>query len=141
MYFPAHPFPPNWEFQPIDCSTGKEVDVHRFIVEKHKAEYDQVLDLFTSSLGATAEIVKIERVQNPRLYEIFEGQKKNMSNGGNEMRLFHGTAKDAVQNINKSGFNRAYCGKNGNTFLHPCMGYTRKWYLVSYRVSHCVKNS
>ena len=124
MYFPAHPFPPNWEFQPIDCSTGKEVDVHRFIVEKHKTEYDQVLDLFTSSLGATAEIVKIERIQNPRLYEIFEGQKKNMSNGGNEMRLFHGTAKDAVKNINKSGFNRAYCGKNGKlicftSLLHP----------------------
>ena len=36
-----------------------------------------------------------------------------MSNGGNEMRLFHGTAEDAVKNINMSGFNRAYCGKNG----------------------------
>ena len=59
------------------------------------------------------EVVKIERIQNPRLYEIFEGQKKKMSNGGNEMRLFHGTATGAVKNINMSGFNRAYCGKNG----------------------------
>ena len=113
--FLAYPFPSNWEFQPIDCSTGKECDVHRFTLEKHSTEYDQVHDKFKGSLGSAmpnAEVVKIERIQNPRLYEIFEGQKK-MSNGGNEMRLFHGTAKDAVKNINMSGFNRAYCGKHG----------------------------
>ena len=116
LYFLAYPFLSNWEFQPIDCSTGKECDVHRFILEKRSAEYDQVHDLFKGSLGyavPNAEVVKIERIQNPRLYEIFEGQKKKMSNGGNEMRLFHRTAKQAVKNINMSGFNRAYCGKNG----------------------------
>lgn len=60
-----------------------------------------------------AKVVKIERIQNPRLYQIYEGQKQKMSNGGNEMELFHGTAETAVENINTTGFNRAYCGKNG----------------------------
>ena len=86
--------------------------------------------MFKGSLGSAvpnAEVVKIERIQNPRLYEIFEGQKKRMSNGGNEMRLFHGTAKDAVKNINMSGFNRVGCGKNGKlicfvTFRHRRTG-------------------
>jgi hypothetical protein len=73
--------------------------------------------MFKVSLVTTppknAEVVKIERIQNPRLYQIYEEQKKKMSNGGNEMRLFHGTAKTAVENINTAGFNRGFCGKNG----------------------------
>jgi hypothetical protein len=82
-------------------------------------EYDQIHDMFKGSLTTVlpnAEVVRIERIQNPRLHQIYEGQKKTMSNGGNEMRLFHGTAKTAVQNINTTGFNRSYCGKNGKVF-------------------------
>ncbi|CAB4045471.1 poly [ADP-ribose] polymerase 14-like, partial [Paramuricea clavata] len=113
------PLPPNWEFQPIDCSTGKERDIHRFTIEKHDMEYDQIHDMFKASLITTlpnAEVVRIERIQNPRLHEIYEGQKKKMSNGGNEMRLFQGTEKAAVENINTTGFNRAYCGRNAVKF-------------------------
>ena len=72
--------------------------------------------MFRASLSITtpnAEVIKIERIQNPRLYQIYEGQKKKMTDGGNEMKLYHGTAKNAVETINKTGFNRAYCGKNG----------------------------
>ena len=72
--------------------------------------------MFIASLAITtpnAEVIKIERIQNPRLYQIYEGQKKKMINGGNEMKLYHGTARSAVENINNTGFNRAYCGKNG----------------------------
>ena len=117
--FLAFPLPPNWDFQPIDCSTGKERDVHRFTIDKSDMEYDQIHDMFKGSLTTVlpnAEVVRIERIQNPRLHQIYEGQKKTMSNGGNEMRLFHGTAKTAVQNINTTGFNRSYCGKNGKVF-------------------------
>ena len=75
--------------------------------------------LALSPLMPNTEVVKIERIQNPRLYQIYEGQKAQMSNGGNEMRLFHGTAKMAVKNINTTGFNRAYCGKNGMLAAPP----------------------
>jgi hypothetical protein len=115
LIFLAFPFPPNWEFQPIDCSTGKELEVHRFTINEQSAEYDQINDMFKASLLIStalvnAEIVKIERIQNPGLHQIYEEQKKKMSNGGNEMRLFHGTAKTAVENINTAGFNRSRCG-------------------------------
>lgn len=30
-----------------------------------------------------------------------------------ERRLWHGTSKDALVNIYAGGFNRSYCGKNG----------------------------
>jgi hypothetical protein len=122
--FLAFPLPPNWEFQPIDCFTGKERDVHRFTIEKNDIEYDRIHDMFKASLALSpsmpnTEVVKIERIQNPRLHQIYEGQKAQMSNGGNEMRLFHGTAKMAVENINATGFNRADCGKNGKLAAPP----------------------
>lgn len=32
----------------------------------------------------------------------------------NERKLWHGTANESVASINTYGFNRSYCGKNGN---------------------------
>jgi hypothetical protein len=39
-------------------------------------------------------------------------------NGGfeNEKILYHGTNEENIQNISKKGFNRSYCGTNGNFF-------------------------
>ena len=34
-----------------------------------------------------------------------------------ERRLWHGTCKDALNNIYAGGFNRSYCGKNGMSRL------------------------
>ena len=98
--------------------------MHRFTIDKNDIEYDRIHDMFKASLALSpsmpnTEVVKIERIQNPRLHQIYEGQKAQMSNGGNEMRLFHGTAKMAVDNINTTGFNRAYCGKNGKLAAPP----------------------
>lgn len=59
----------------------------------------------------------MERVQNPTLFRQYQAKKAHMEkqNTGiqNEKTLWHGTAVDAVQNINNYGFNRSYCGKNG----------------------------
>ena len=60
----------------------------------------------------------MERIQNPVLYKQYMNRKQDMDaiNGttpSNERRLWHGTSGDCVTNINKSGFNRSYCGKNG----------------------------
>lgn len=56
------------------------------------------------------------------LHQQFEAklkllQKQNSTGCANERKLWHGTANDTVANINTYGFNRSYCGKNGNTFL------------------------
>lgn len=32
--------------------------------------------------------------------------------------LWHGTSADALESINLHGFNRSYCGKNGEVFIY-----------------------
>lgn len=45
--------------------------------------------------------------------KLLEGQ--NPAGTTNERKLWHGTANESVSsNINTYGFNRSYCGKNGN---------------------------
>jgi len=39
--------------------------------------------------------------------------KHSNAGGQTERMLWHGTAKDALDNIYAGGFNRSYCGKNG----------------------------
>lgn len=44
--------------------------------------------------------------------KLLEGQ--NSVGTTNERKLWHGTANESVASINTYGFNRSYCGKNGN---------------------------
>lgn len=44
--------------------------------------------------------------------KLLEGQ--NPAGTTNERKLWHGTANESVASINTYGFNRSYCGKNGN---------------------------
>lgn len=83
----------------------------------HANEYKKVADevLKTSSITIT----KIQRVQNPTLYRVYMVRKDQMEQkkGSNERTLFHGTAEGSCASINKTGFNRSYCGKNGKLQL------------------------
>ncbi|XP_028398972.1 protein mono-ADP-ribosyltransferase PARP14-like [Dendronephthya gigantea] len=129
----AFPFPKNWEYQPIDGSTGQELQVFRFNIEKQDTEYDEIHDKFLASLSLAAnvpnvEVVKIERIQNPGLYQLYQGKKKKMCNDGNELDLYHGTTKDAVEKINCTGFNRSYCGKNAVKFGNGVYFAREAWY-------------
>ncbi|NXL85340.1 PAR14 polymerase, partial [Alectura lathami] len=61
-------------------------------------------------------IEKIERIQNPFLWQAYQIQKKSLcmknKNKNNEKLLFHGTSKCSLSNINYNGFNRSFAGKN-----------------------------
>jgi len=77
-------------------------------------EYIDVKNHFESTTPGM-EILKIERIQNPRLYVMYTAHKKTMDkddspNKINEQKLFHGCAKDAAQKIIHQGFNRSYAG-------------------------------
>ena len=100
--------------QPKD-SSGKEQEVHLVQLDpvSNSNEYNKVADEIRKT--ASINITKIERVQNPGLYRAYVVKKEQMEqkNGANEKFLFHGTAKDSCSSINKFGFNRSYCGKNG----------------------------
>ena len=38
----------------------------------------------------------------------------------NERELWHGTAADALDEIHSTGFNRGFCGKNGELWIRAC---------------------
>jgi len=65
---------------------------------------------------------QIERVENRRLYELYQVDKSyversNKQGGINERQLWHGTTHEASENICLYGFNRSYCGRNGIIML------------------------
>ncbi|KAJ0005343.1 hypothetical protein NQD34_015237 [Periophthalmus magnuspinnatus] len=77
-------------------------------------EYSTVEQQFKASCNRN--IIKIERVQNPALWQSLQIKKRAMDvkNGhqNNERQLFHGTSQDTIAFINEHGFNRSYAGKN-----------------------------
>ncbi|KAM5334735.1 protein mono-ADP-ribosyltransferase PARP14 [Glossophaga mutica] len=83
------------------------------------AEYDRVANVFNQTCS-NFKIEKIERIQNPHLWKVYQIQKKNMDekNGHikNERLLFHGTDANSLPHVNKNGFNRNYAGKNAAAY-------------------------
>ncbi|NXA42768.1 PAR15 polymerase, partial [Eudromia elegans] len=61
-------------------------------------------------------IEKIERVQNPSLWQNYQIKKNDLDkknkNCVNERLLFHGTAASSLSEINYRGFDRGFAGRN-----------------------------
>ena len=114
MAVPAH-----WVSQPNDPN-GREKKVHLVTLSPGMPEYILVEKNFQASMKVST-IVSIERVQNPALNGIYETRKAKMDEGpkgSNEMRLFHGTARENLDKINTYGFNRNYAGAHGQYVSH-----------------------
>lgn len=85
-------------------------------------EYEEVQTLFLTTLGTIqAEIVSIERIQNPSLYLPYAAKKHAMMQRYGpdfkcERKLFHGTAEDTTHKINVQGFNRSFAGTANGVF-------------------------
>ncbi|XP_033019276.1 protein mono-ADP-ribosyltransferase PARP14 [Lacerta agilis] len=105
---PSVPVPTQWEDM-----KGHRVKV--VLLQPAAAEYKEVEKKFRSSCPAN-KIEKIERVQNPYLWNSYQLKKQDMdkknSHNRNELILFHGTPASTVTPINHTGFNRSYAGKN-----------------------------
>ncbi|XP_012497612.1 PREDICTED: poly [ADP-ribose] polymerase 14 [Propithecus coquereli] len=82
-------------------------------------EYSAVANKFNQTCSQFV-IEKIERIQNPDLWNSYQAKKKTMDakNGhtANEKQLFHGTDVGSVPHVNSNGFNRSYAGKNATAF-------------------------
>ena len=112
---------------PVDGS-GKELVWHPVTLSPTDQEYQEVLQEFEKTMttgfnvsGKThySSILAIKRIQNPTLYGTYMMRRKQMNEANptghqnEKKRLFHGCPVDAVENINKTGYNRSYCGRNG----------------------------
>ncbi|XP_067664224.1 protein mono-ADP-ribosyltransferase PARP14-like [Haliotis asinina] len=87
-------------------------------------ELENVTSLFHAKRQSTSEnidIKQVHRIQNPLLHKKYraEEERLHIQNGWdniNERILWHGTSKDAVDKINRNGFDRSYSGKNNTKF-------------------------
>ena len=119
------PLPKHWAPMPRHDSTVHKVELH-----PGSPEYQDVVSKFQATAGAL-KVQKIERIQNPHLYQSYMVRKQKMDKdiGGNyERELFHGTDAKNINHINTQGFNRSLCGANGKslkrkeTFYHLVTG-------------------
>jgi len=75
---------------------------------------------FKATAGAV-NVLKIERIQNPHLYQCYIVRKRKMDKDlgrNSERQLFHGTDAENISHINTQGFNRSLCGTNGKWLHH-----------------------
>nr|XP_056717390.1 protein mono-ADP-ribosyltransferase PARP14-like [Euleptes europaea] len=100
--------PKNWE--DMNGALVKSV-----ALQASTPEYQGVETKFRASCR-TQKIEKIERIQNPYLWQSYKVKKEEMDNKNghenNEKVLFHGTPSSTITPINQTGFNRSYAGKN-----------------------------
>lgn len=122
---------------PKDPNTDKEVLCHVVELDPKSPEYQEVEQDFSSSLGAVGTlllgktlpyrgILKIQRIQNQKLYSQYIARKRFMDRSNpkgyqNEQRLFHGCSGNVTDDINHEGLNRSFAGKNGELCV---WGYT-----------------
>ncbi|KAM9391546.1 protein mono-ADP-ribosyltransferase PARP14-like [Pholidichthys leucotaenia] len=80
-------------------------------------EYTDVERNFRKTGLTKTNIIKIERVQNPTLWQSYSLMKKQLEmknkHTNNEQLLFHGTGSNSIDLINTKGFNRSYAGRHG----------------------------
>ena len=82
-------------------------------------EYNNALKTFHITLPPSlCEIIAVKRIQNPQLYRKYLTMKADMKENCPEdcqleRELFHGTTKNACNDINHQGFNKIFAGKNG----------------------------
>ncbi|CAI9714776.1 protein mono-ADP-ribosyltransferase PARP14-like [Octopus vulgaris] len=105
------PIPDTW-------SPMEDEELIKIVPVTNGSEYDDIQATFRRNLPSY-RIIKIERIQNKALYHGYQALKRKYEaenpNITNEVDgLWHGTAEGAVDGINKSGFNRSYCSKNGS---------------------------
>ncbi|KAM9318418.1 protein mono-ADP-ribosyltransferase TIPARP [Pholidichthys leucotaenia] len=115
---PPSPFPETW----LPMMTSQ--DFLRVPVSREDRSYRIVYSLFHKTVSETKfRIIKIQRVQNPFLWEKYKRKKEYMSRRMSEMdrllserHLFHGTSADVVDGICKHNFDPRVCGKHATMF-------------------------
>uniref|UniRef100_A0A4W5R591 Poly (ADP-ribose) polymerase family, member 12a n=1 Tax=Hucho hucho TaxID=62062 RepID=A0A4W5R591_9TELE len=107
--------PPHWDKGALPDFTYKLVPLLGLMTE-----YQMVQSLFKRTMP-TSTIHKINRIQNPSLWRVFQWYKEQMKvkNGGklvDERHLFHGTELSIVDAICEQNFDWRVCGIHGSHY-------------------------
>uniref|UniRef100_A0A8C4XS41 PAR12 polymerase n=1 Tax=Falco tinnunculus TaxID=100819 RepID=A0A8C4XS41_FALTI len=107
--------PVHWDQSALPDLGYKAVDI-----SDTTSEYNKIKQLFHQTMK-NYTILKIQRIQNPSLWKVFQWQKEHMKreNGGkdvNERLLFHGTNVSFVKAICVHNFDWRICGSNGTSY-------------------------
>ncbi|XP_055878430.1 protein mono-ADP-ribosyltransferase PARP15-like isoform X1 [Biomphalaria glabrata] len=130
--FKTQSWPQYWDLM----SEKKNLEV--IALKQESLEYKEVEQHFQISiLGRSVMINKIQRIQNKSLFLQFCAKKDelelhNPENHPNERKLFHGTSVSSVCQINETGFNRSFCGKNGTAYGKGVYFATESSYSLNY---------
>ncbi|NWV88874.1 PAR12 polymerase, partial [Machaerirhynchus nigripectus] len=112
---PNQPCPSHW-----DASKLPDFGYEAVVISNVTSEYNGIKQQFHQSMK-NYSILKIQRIQNPSLWKVFQWQKEKMKkeNGGKEVQeklLFHGTDVNSVKTICSQNFDWRICGSNGTNY-------------------------
>ncbi|XP_056363612.1 zinc finger CCCH-type antiviral protein 1-like isoform X19 [Oenanthe melanoleuca] len=103
-----------------DASALPDLGYKAVVISNATPEYNEIKQLFHQTMK-NYSILKIQRIQNPSLWKVFQWQKEKMKreNGGKEVQeklLFHGTDITSMKTICTQNFDWRICGSNGTTY-------------------------
>ncbi|XP_078084096.1 protein mono-ADP-ribosyltransferase PARP14-like [Mustelus asterias] len=106
---------------PANWSNMRNEEILIVPLQSSTTEYKDVAEAFTKSCHPIiVDIVKIDRVQNCKLWQSYSVNKEaaeRKNPGLNvEQILYHGTTKEISDKVNKTGFNRSFCGRNATSY-------------------------
>ncbi|NXH12567.1 PAR12 polymerase, partial [Bucco capensis] len=112
---PKQNCPKHWDLSALPECGYKAVEISNV-----SSEYNNIKQLFHQTMKSY-RVLKIQRIQNPSLWEVFQWQKKKMKkeNGGQEAcekLLFHGTKISFRESICLHNFDWRICGSNGTNY-------------------------
>ncbi|NXD42245.1 PAR12 polymerase, partial [Copsychus sechellarum] len=103
-----------------DASALPDLGYKAVVISNATPEYNEIKQLFHQTMK-NYSILKIQRIQNPSLWKVFQWQKEKMKreNGGKEVQeklLFHGTDLTSMKTICTQNFDWRICGSNGTNY-------------------------
>ncbi|NXO21617.1 PAR12 polymerase, partial [Cisticola juncidis] len=112
---PSQTCPSHW-----DASALPDFGYKAVVISSETSEYNGIKQLFHQTMK-NYSILKIQRIQNPSLWKVFQWQKEKMKreNGGKEVQekqLFHGTDVTFMKTVCTQNFDWRICGSNGSNY-------------------------
>ncbi|XP_073400393.1 uncharacterized protein [Dendrobates tinctorius] len=107
-------YPKTW-----DPEAMPEIGCKKVLVSDTSSEFLEIVSSFSKTV--TGHEVKMWRLQNPSLWQVFQWQKEHMKkvNQGQdvmEMQLFHGTDSTHIDAICDQNFDWRICGTHGTVY-------------------------